>query len=187
LSRIANGLRTFGILVGIGISLALLLGAHIAVAVAPVAMRRAAETLRGDIGLTLVCAGLLWLLMPWLALHLAATVVGLPIGLGLWIFVLPTLGFIGYLVSAVALGDALSRNARGNGPPAHPYLNASSGIGLLLALGLIPVIGAIVSVLAAIVGSGAVVLAAGRPVERSAGRKRMPPTIRRTPAPVSGG
>jgi hypothetical protein len=184
-SRVARGLRTFGIIVGVGISLAVLLGAFTALAVAPVAMRRAGEALRGEVGMTILCTGLVWLVIPWLALELAATVVGLPIGLGYWIFVLPTLGFIGYLVSGVALGDALLRNRRGSVEPPHPYLTAALGIGLLLALGLIPILGIIVSALAAMVGSGAVVLAAGKPVERGAGPKRLPRPARPTEVTVS--
>ena len=185
-SRIARGLRTFGVLIGIGISLAVLLGAVIAVAVAPVGMRRAGDTLQREIALSLVCAGVLWLLMPWLALELAATIVGLPIGLGYWIFVLPTLGFIGYLVSAVSIGEALTRRVRGNTEPPRPYLTAFVGVAVLLAVGLVPVVGAPVNALAAIVGSGAVVLAAGRPVERRAGLKGVSQRPRHAAVTTSG-
>jgi hypothetical protein len=184
-SRVARGLRAFGIIVGVGISLAVLLGALIALAVAPVGMRRAGEALRNEVGMTILCTGLVWLLIPWLALELAATIVGLPIGLGYWIFVLPTLGFIGYLVSGVALGDALLGNRRGRVQPAHPFFSAALGIGLLLALALVPIVGMIVSGIAAMVGSGAVVLAAGKPIERRAGPKRLPRPARPTEVAVS--
>lgn len=183
--RVARGLRTFGILIAIGISLAVFLGALIAVAVAPVAMRRADTTLRTETGVSLLFAALAWLLMPWIALQFAATIVGLPIGLGYWLFILPTLGFIGYLVSAVTLGNALLRKARGTADPERPYLAASLGAVILLAVGLVPVVGAIVSLVAVMIGTGAVIVAAGRPVERRASSRRGARRVAREPlAPV---
>lgn len=179
-ARISRGLRAFGMMIGFGVTLSILLGAAIAARVAPEATHRAAVTLTTRPGWTVVSSLVLWLAAPGFALFIAASVVGLPIGLGFWLIILPALGFLGFIISGVALGEAvLRRSALGE---ARPYLSALAGTGLLLALSLLPVIGPVVSVLAATLGGGAIVLTAfwhpGLPSDAAPGRKERP--VRRT-------
>jgi hypothetical protein len=161
-SRIEAGLRTFSLVVGIGIWLAVLLGGLIATAVDPTGVRRAGTTLTGEPGMSLLTAAVLWICAPFAAVSAMTTVVGLPIGLGLFVFILPTLGFLGYLVCGIRLGDAALRRVRPADPRERPYLAAALGLTLLPVMGMVPFFGGLVTPLAATMGSGAVVLAAWR-------------------------
>lgn len=161
-SRLRAGLRAFGLLMGIGTWIAVLLGGLIATAVDPAGVRNAGRALSGEPGLSTLAAAVLWICAPVAALSAMTTGVGIPLGVGLFVFILPTLGFLGYLVCGIRLGGAVLRRMRPADPREHPYLGAALGLTLLPLLGMVPVLGALVTPLAAILGSGAVVLAAWR-------------------------
>ena len=160
--RIAEGLRTFGLLIGVGVWLAVLLGGLVATGVAPGGVRRAGRVLTAEPGTTALAAVVLWIAAPFAAVAVMGTVVGLPIGLGLFVFILPTLAFLGYLVCGIRLGDVAMRRMRSPGAPERPFLAAALGLFLLPVLGMIPVLGGWVTMGAVIGGSGAVLLATWR-------------------------
>lgn len=161
-SRMQAGLRTFSLMIGFGIWLAVLLGGWIATAVDPAGVRRAGETLTREPGMTLLAAFVLWICAPFAAVSAMTTVVGLPIGLGLFVFILPTLGFLGYLVCGVRLGGWAMARFRAPDARERPYLAAAAGLTLLPLLGMTPFFGALLTTLAVTAGAGAVVLAAWR-------------------------
>ena len=161
-ARIEAGLRTFSLVIGIGIWIAVLLGGLIATAVDPAGVRRAGLTLTGEPGMSLLAAAVLWICAPFAALSAMTTIVGIPIGVGLFVFILPTLAFLGYLVCGIRLGGVTLRRMRPADPRERPYLAAALGLTLLPVLGMVPFLGGLVTALAATIGSGAVVLAAWR-------------------------
>jgi hypothetical protein len=161
-SQVVAGMRTFGLMIGFGVWLAVLLGGLIATAVDPTGVRRAGRMLTVEPGMTLLTAFVLWICAPFVAVSAMATVIGIPIGVGLFVFVLPTLGFLGYLVCGARLGEAALARLRAPDAPERPYLAAALGLTLLPLLGLTPFFGALITLLAVAAGAGAVVLAAWR-------------------------
>ena len=71
---------------------------------------------------------------------------------------MPALGFLGYLVTGIRLGDYIIGAMRGSDEAWHPYLAAAVGLGALVVAGWIPVLGAVVSPVAAFLGGGALAL-----------------------------
>jgi hypothetical protein len=161
-TQVEAGLRTFSLVIGLGIWLAVMLGGLIATAVDPVGVRRAGDTLVAEPGMTLLTAFVLWICAPFAALWAMSTVVGIPIGVGLFVFILPALGFLGYLVCGARLGEAALRRIRAADAPERPFLAAATGLVLLPLLGMVPFFGPLATLLAVTSGAGAVVLAAWR-------------------------
>jgi len=92
---------------------------------------------------------------------LVATLIGLPLGLGLLFFLLPALWFLGYIVAGARLGSFLV-GLSGRESGAHPYLPTFLGL-VLLQLGiLVPVIGGLIAAVAGIWGAGALAYIAYR-------------------------
>lgn len=139
----------------------MLLGGLIAAAVVPGGVRRAGLVLTHDTGTALLAAAVLWLAAPLAAVAAMSTVVGLPIGLGLFVFVLPVLGFLGYLVCGVRLGELVLRRRSGDAPE-QPLAAAALGLTLLPLAGMVPALGGVVTLAAMVLGSGAVVTATWR-------------------------
>lgn len=181
--RFVEGLRVFSLVIGLGAWLAVLLGGWLAMAVARGGMRRAGRMLTAEVGPTLLATVLLWGVAPVAAFWAMATLVGIPVGLGLFVFVLPVLGFLGYLVSGVRLGDALLRRVRGPDAMDRPYLAAGVGLLLLAVLGVVPVVGALVTIVAVMMGAGAVVLALWRGRTRADTPPAAAPPRAKPPAP----
>ena len=112
---------------------------------------------------------IIWTLGLWVALPLAAiiaipTVIGIPMGVGTFLFVLPALAFLGYLVTGIRLGDWIMEQLRKSVEQPRPYLAALAGIGTLLLLGMIPFLGGFVAPVAGALGSGAMLLTLWRGV-----------------------
>ncbi|HEX7241046.1 MAG TPA: hypothetical protein VF263_12310, partial [Longimicrobiaceae bacterium] len=104
----------------------------------------------------------LWIGVPALAVGVMSTVVGIPLGLGVLVFVLPVLGFLGYLATGLRVGAAVLRSTGAKPEPARPYASALLGVAILLLLGTVPGVGALATLLAATVGAGALVLGVWR-------------------------
>ena len=98
--------------------------------------------------------------LPLLAVMAFFTIVGIPAGLAILLILLPALGYVGYLVAGIRLGDYVLGVVRGHDEAWHPYQAAVTGLGLLLVLGWVPVVGGIVSPVAGLLGAGALALRA---------------------------
>lgn len=123
-----------------------------------------------------------WVVVPVIAVGAMLTLVGIPLGLGILLFVLPTVWFLGYIVAGAAVGKLILHRSDNAGRPL-----AATALGLvLLQLGLIvPVIGGIVAFLAGIWGAGVLTYLA----YRAAGGKGFSPEgpapiITQTPSPA---
>jgi hypothetical protein len=82
------------------------------------------------------------------------TVFGAPFGLGLLLFVLPGLLFVGYLVAGIWVGEQIVGRTASGVARERPYLAALVGLSVVGAVGLVPGVSGIIS----FVGFGAVVL-----------------------------
>jgi hypothetical protein len=92
-----------------------------------------------------------WVAVPVLAVVSILTVVGIPLGVGVLVFVLPAVWFLGYIVAGAAVGKLILH--RGDNP-GRPLAATTLGL-VLLQLGLIvPVVGGIIALLAGVWGAG---------------------------------
>jgi hypothetical protein len=95
-------------------------------------------------------------LVPIVAVILLVTIVGIPLGLFV-LLALALLYTVGYVAGAQALGRLLVK------PPRSRFLAFLAGLGILRLAALIPIVGGLVWVVAAIFGLGALAVAARRP------------------------
>ncbi len=114
----------------------------------------AATLMTGDIVNSIIGTVFLWVGGPMLAVLAFVTVIGIPLGLGIVLFLLPALGFLGFLVAGTRLGMFVL-GLGGRPRDRRPYLEAALGTLLLQLLILVPVVGAIAAFLAGVWGAGA--------------------------------
>jgi len=171
----AEGFWVVGILFMIGWAVMTIVAALALAAVAPGFARRAGRSATNELGLTVVAGLILWIVVPVVGIVLFATVIGIPTALAIWFAVLPVVGFIGFLVAGVRLGEYVTGGTEGVG---HPYLAALVGTVFLLVVGAIPFIGPIVVSIAAFLGSGAIGLQAFKAV------RSQPPAPAPAPTPT---
>ena len=114
-------------------------------------------------GLALLC------LPPIIAVLLIVTVVLLPVGLVLMLFVWPALMFLGWLVASIWIGDWILRTTGRPAPERRPYLGVTIGLIVATILSVVPLVGAVI----ALFGMGAVTLAGWRMLRR--GEATVPP------------
>ncbi len=164
---IGKGFFIFGLVANIGFGLAILLGGVIIAAVAPVTVRRTATAISSDLGSTLIAALIFWLGLPVLAVVAMITIIGIPVGLGFFVFILPAFGFTGYLIVGIWLGELILRRTSQNSPEhERPYLAALVGLGILIVVGWIPALGVLITLIATLLGGGAIALAVWRSFRR---------------------
>ena len=95
--------------------------------------------------------------IPLIAVLAMVTIIGAPLGLAILLMVWPAAAFAGYLVAGIWIGEwLLHRGATER--PARPYLAAVVGLVILQVISLIPLVGAVAS----LIGFGAVLLLAWR-------------------------
>lgn len=149
----------FGVLFALGGALLTLGAAALFAAIAPRTLRSATAAIKGEPGGVALSGVLFWFALPAVAVAALLTVVGAPTAFAIWFVVLPATAAAGYLVTGFWIGQLLM--ARG-GMPHHPYGQALLGTVLLLAVGLVPFLGALVTFAASLVGGSALVLLAWR-------------------------
>jgi hypothetical protein len=96
------------------------------------------------------------------AIVAVVTVVGIPLGLGVLVLVLPGLFVAGYIVSGVWVGERILGTTSSRGVRERPYAAAAVGLAVVGVVSIIPPIGGLIS----FIGFGAVVLAMWRAVRR---------------------
>jgi hypothetical protein len=128
-----------------------------ALALAAVAVRqvRAAESLINHEPVQVFVAGLAAIIaIPVVAVLAIVTVVGIPLGIGILLLVLPLFMFAGYLVAGIAIGDWILRQTTPGVSRVRPYLAAAVGVLVLSIVSVVPGVGGIASLF----GSGAIAL-----------------------------
>lgn len=152
--RLARDVVRIGALLGLGVLLALIVGGVIVAVVAPQSLAATAALLRTDTGATAAGGALLFLAAPIAAALLIPTVIGLPIGLGYFLFVMPTLAFIGLIVAGSWVGDWVLHRVGGAAVRPRPVLGVAIGMAALILFGRIPVVGMLTGIMVAL-GAGA--------------------------------
>jgi hypothetical protein len=119
-------------------------------------LRGAAGMVTGQVGPTLLTALIVWIAIPIVAVLTMVTVIGIPFGIGVLVFLLPALWFLGYLVAGAAVGMPIVKATTAEGTE-HPYLQVFVGLLILQVIALVPFVGGTVAFFAGIVGAGALV------------------------------
>jgi len=170
----ALGFWITGVLLPLGLLLAFVAAGLAIAALVPHGVRRAEAALTRDLGKTVVASLLLWIAVPIAVIVSFAAVLTIPAGIGVLFFVLPAIGFFGYVVVGIRIGDEVVGAVRDRNDALHPYVAALIGIPLLAVLGLFPVIGGPITVLSGVIGGGAILIAAWRTVRE---RRALPPAM----------
>jgi cytoskeletal protein CcmA (bactofilin family) len=139
----------------LAVSISTLVLGLIAVALAPRAAEAVVATARDRIGVSIAVGFALLVALPVLAVLALISLVGVPLGLGVLLALVP-LGGLAYVAAAYVLGRMLVKS------PASGFVAFLAGWAVLRALALIPVAGALVWVAAVVVGLGALVVAMWR-------------------------
>jgi hypothetical protein len=122
-------------------------------------LNEAARLFTGEPSNTLIGAVSFWIGVPILAVLAMLTIVGIPLGLGVLVFVLPAVWFLGFIVAGSWLGQ-LILNRRGS--EGRPIAATVLGLVLLQLFVIVPVVGAFVALLAGVWGAGALTYMAYR-------------------------
>jgi cytoskeletal protein CcmA (bactofilin family) len=158
----AGGLVSWvgGVVIWLAVSLSLLVLGALLLLIAP----RAADSLharsREKVGPTIAIGIAILIVLPIAAVIAAITLVGLPLALGIGLFLLP-LGAVAYLASAYVLGRRLLK------PPRQRMLSLLAGLAILRLAALVPFLGALVGLAALIFGLGLIGAAIGAAREPS--------------------
>jgi cytoskeletal protein CcmA (bactofilin family) len=137
------------------------------------------ETLTRDLGPSIAAAFAVWVALPVLIVLAFLSVLGIPFGIGLLLIGIPLVWLAGYIVAAARLG-ALIVKPEGSAYD-RPYLSALVGVLILQVVALVPVIGALIALVAGFVGSGALAVQTFRG-GRGTGMAAAPPAPQGTPA-----
>ncbi len=151
------GAAVFTLLMWGGVTLALLIATVVFAVYGGRQLAAAGETLRHQVGMSIVTALALWIGLPIIAVLAFITVIGIPLGIAIFLVVMPALWFLGYLVSGSLLGEAIMRAFRGGEATQQRWLTALVGVLILQLVGLIPGLGPVIAVLAGLGGAGALV------------------------------
>jgi hypothetical protein len=151
----------FSFLFWIAMTLAVVVAGLVFAAVGGRQLTEATRTMTGDAVNTILGIVFVWVALPLIAVVAMVTLVGLPFGLGLLIFLLPALWFLGYIVAGARLGGLLV-GLSGRETGVHPLLATFAGLLLLQLLVLVPVLGSLVALLAGLWGAGALAYTAYR-------------------------
>lgn len=162
----------------IGIAVFTLVAALVLAALAARQVRAAGALISHEPGKTALIGFLSLFVIPILAVLAMITLVGIPVGIALLVFVWPTLAFIGYLVAAIWIGEWLLGRSNPGVVRERPYLAAVLGVIVAGILGFIPVITFVISLF----GLGAVILAGCRVVR---GGSQQPTTAPAMGAPMA--
>lgn len=148
------GMTIFSVVFWIGTTIAILLAGLAIMAL----MGRRMDTVAGVISarpLESAVVGLVtWILLPILAILTFITIVGIPVGLGILLVVIPLMALLGYMAGAYWLGLRVVAMANFG---AGRYLALVIGLVILALIGAIPWFGGLVTFIATLLGTGAFV------------------------------
>ena len=160
------------ILLWLGFGLSTIVAALLLAALAARQVREAGRLISSDPLGTGLIGFLSVIAIPIGAILLMVTVIGAPLGLGVLLAAMPMLAYAGYLTAAIWTGEWILRRTGPERERKRPFLAAILGVVVFGALGLVPVLGLVVTV-ASLLGFGALVRVAFR-------------TFRGTPRPTAG-
>lgn len=150
------GLTIFSVVFWIGTTIAILLAGFAIMALFGRQLDVAVQTINRRPMESVVSGLVTWVLVPILAILTFITIIGIPIGIGLLIVVIPLLALAGYMVAAYWLGLRVvtMANLRWG-----RYLALLTGLVILALVNLLPWFGGVVTFIATLFGTGALVYA----------------------------
>jgi hypothetical protein len=154
LAALAFALIPLLILIWLGVYVAMVVAALALAAFGARQVRAAEAMITRKPGQSLVAGVVATLALPILFGIVTITVIGAPVGLAMLLIGLPILGFVGWLVAAIWIGDWFLAK-RGPVDATHPYKAAVLGVIVLAVAGILP----FVSAIATVFGLGGVLLA----------------------------
>ena len=157
------------LLFALGVALATLVAGLVLVALASRQVRAAERLIVHEPGSVFVVGLLAAILTPVVAVISIVTIVGAPLGVALLLAVLPAIGFVGYLVAAIFLGERILGHDVSQPGGERPYRAALLGIVVLGVIGLVPGLGGLVTAIASLFGLGAVLILGWRTVRGGGG------------------
>jgi hypothetical protein len=157
-------LRALGILFWVAwwvaVTVSLLILGMLLLALAPAAMAASYAVARAERGRAIGWGLLVAVALPVVSILVMLTVVGIPLGV-IGLLSLALLYAMGYVVAALAVGRMIVKE------PTSRFLAFLAGLVILRVVGLIPVIGGLVTFVASAYGVGALAIAAWRAARRS--------------------
>lgn len=177
----------FGIVVLVGMSVAVLASGLVFAGVGGRQLTTTAESMGAHPGQTILAGVITAIGLPILGVVLLVTLVGIPLGLGVMFMLLPALAFLGYLVAGAWIGLLILN--RGKQAPAHPYREVLLGLLLLQIAFALPGLGFIAFPLLSLWGTGAIAyrvwsgLRGTAPTPAATPPAAVPPTT--TPSPAA--
>jgi len=173
-------LGPLAILLFIGFALAAM-AAGLFVAALGARQVRAAEELMTHRPIETFVVGLVGLFVPILLLTLLViSVVGIPLGLALLFVVWPLVGFLGYIVTGIWIGDWVLHRLYPSTVRERPYLASVVGLAILALLAIFPPVPAVASLF----GYGAVLMLAWRTFRHHGTTDEPAPMITTAPMPA---
>ena len=151
----------FSILFWFGMTIALIAAGLFFAAVGGRQLKTASRALTQEVGYSILGAVIVWVGVPIAAVLIMITLVGLPLGIGMLLFLLPALWVLGYIALATRLGMALVGYA-GRTPGDHPYTPVAIGLIVLQLLVIVPVLGFLIAGVGGLWGAGGIALVAYR-------------------------
>ena len=149
----------FWLVFWVAVTVSLLLLGMVLLALAPAAMAASSGVARDEPGPAIGWGLLVAVGLPVVSVLLIFTVVGIPLGL-LGLLSLAVVYATGYVTAALALGRTMVKEPRSR------YLAYLIGLVILRVVGLIPVVGGLVTFLASAYGVGALAIAGRRAARR---------------------
>jgi hypothetical protein len=131
----------------------------------------------GRTGQSVLTAVIVWVVLPIIAILAFITVIGIPLGLSVFIFLMPALWFVGYLVAGTVIGALILRATGRPDEGDHPYLAAVAGLIVLQIVTFLPFIGGLVLALAGVLGAGALIYRSWSVLRGEAGQAPPPPPM----------
>lgn len=147
----------FGILFVVGVFGALFLGGMVFAGIAGAQLERAGEAMAAATWQSIVAGIVTVIGLPIVAALAIASIVGIPLGLGILAMVMPALAFLGFIVAGAWLGNLILRRPRREGAPVHPFAETALGLVILEAVLLVPGFGFVAFLVLGTWGMGALV------------------------------
>jgi hypothetical protein len=166
------GWALFSAAMWLGVTLVLVLAALVFAYAGGRQLTATGEVLRERWAPSIITGIALFVGLPFLAVLSLFTIIGIPLGITILLVVMPALWVLGYLVTGTWIGRRLTDALGWMQRPERPLLASAIGVFLLQIIGLIPALGPAVTLLAGMLGAGALVyriIARPRaPIERQA-------------------
>lgn len=144
----------FGVFFWLGATTALVVAGLLFAAIGGRQLGASTDNLSEQPGQSILAAIVVLFVLPVLAVLAMLTIVGIPLGIGVLAFLYPALFFLGFLVAATWVGRLILSGFKRDRPATSLYLPVVIGVLILQVIALIPGVGWVTWMLAALYGMG---------------------------------